>query len=44
MVCFLDLELNNHKISSSLLDMNRYKYLLVVPDARQSPSERTIVS
>jgi len=39
MVCLLDLERNNHKISCSLLDMNRYKYLLVVP----SQSERTIV-
>jgi len=31
MVCLLDLERNNHKISCSLLDMNSYKYLLVVP-------------
>jgi len=31
MVCLLDLEQNNYKISYSLLDMNRYKYLLVVP-------------
>jgi len=31
MVCLLDLERNNHEIRCSLLDMNRYKYLLVVP-------------
>jgi len=31
MVCLLDLERNNHKIGCSLLDINRYKYLLVVP-------------
>jgi len=31
MVCLLDLERNDHKISCSLLHMNRYKYVLVVP-------------
>jgi len=31
LVCLLDLERNNHKISCSLLYMNRYKYLLVLP-------------
>jgi len=31
MVCLLDLERNIHKISFSSLDMNRYKYILVVP-------------
>jgi len=31
MVSLLDVERNNHKIRRSLLDMNRYKCLLVVP-------------